>query len=40
MDTITKDPRWLKAQVPFAEIGDKLRANPLVIITDTQFFKK
>jgi hypothetical protein len=40
MDNIAKDPRWLKAQVPFAEIGDKLRANPLVIITDTQFFKK
>jgi hypothetical protein len=40
MDNITKNPSWLKAQVPFAELGDKVRANPLVIITDTQFFKK
>ena len=40
MDNIAKDPRWLKAQVPFAEIGDRLRINPLVVITDTQFFKK
>ena len=40
MDAIAKDPKWLKAQVPFAEIGDKLRINPLVITTDTQFFKK
>ena len=40
MDNIAKDPLWLKAQVPFAEIGDKLRTNPLVVITDTQFFKK
>jgi hypothetical protein len=40
MDNITKNPSWLKAQVPFAELGDKLRANPLVVVTDTQFFKK
>jgi hypothetical protein len=40
MDNIAKDPLWLKAQVPFAEIGDKLRTNPLVVVTDTQFFKK
>jgi hypothetical protein len=40
MDTIAKDPKWLNAQVPFAELGDKMRANPLVITTDTQFFKK
>src|SRR5450432_852322 len=40
MDTIAKDPSWLKAQVPFAELGDMLRANPLVVVTDTQFFKK
>jgi hypothetical protein len=40
MDNIAKDPRWLKAQVPFAEIGDTLRINPLVVVTDTQFFKK
>src|SRR5450432_655991 len=40
MDNITKNPSWLKAQVPFAELGDMLRANPLVVVTDTQFFKK
>ena len=40
MDNIAKDPRWLRAQVPFAEIGDKLRNNPLVIASDTAFFKK
>jgi hypothetical protein len=40
MDTIAKDPKWLNAQVPFAELGDKLRMTPLVISSDTQFFKK
>jgi hypothetical protein len=40
MDTIAKDPKWLKAQVPFAEIGDKLRISPLAISSDTQFFNK
>ena len=40
MDNIAKDPRWLQAQVPFAEIGDKLRTNPLLIVTDTEFFRK
>ena len=29
MDDITKDPRWLGAQVPFAELSDKIRANPV-----------
>ena len=28
MDTIAKNPRWLEAQVPFAELGDKVRAHP------------
>jgi hypothetical protein len=40
MDTIAKDPRWLKAQVPFAELGDQLRMSPVQVITDTHFFKK
>lgn len=40
MDTIAKNPKWLTAQVPFAELGDKLRMNPLLVTTDTQFFKK
>lgn len=30
MNDITKDPRWLNAQVPFAEFSEKIRANPLV----------
>jgi hypothetical protein len=40
MDAIAKNPKWLDAQVPFAELGDKLRISPLVVTTDTQFFKK
>jgi len=40
MDAIAKDPRWLGAQVPFAELSDKVRANPLLITGDTQFTKK
>jgi len=40
LDTIAKDPRWLNAQVPFAELGDQMRMSPLQFPTDTQFFKK
>ena len=40
MDTIAKDPKWLNAQVPFAELGDKLRMMPLLVTSDTHFFKK
>lgn len=29
MHDIAKDPRWLDAQVPFAELSDKLRSSPL-----------
>jgi hypothetical protein len=29
MDAITKDPLWLGAQVPFVELSDKFRADPL-----------
>ena len=29
MNDIAKDPRWLKAQVPFAELSDKVRSHPL-----------
>jgi hypothetical protein len=29
MDEITKDSRWLGAQVPFVELSDKIRANPV-----------
>jgi hypothetical protein len=31
MDDITKNPLWLSAQVPFVELGDKFRADPLVL---------
>ena len=31
MDGITQDPLWLSAQVPFVELGDKFRADPLVL---------
>lgn len=30
MDGITTDARWLDAQVPFVELSDKVRADPLV----------
>jgi hypothetical protein len=40
MDAITKNPRWLEAQVPFAELADKVRAHPVAISGDTQLFKK
>jgi hypothetical protein len=31
MDGITQDPLWLEAQVPFVELSDKVRADPLVL---------
>ena len=31
LDAITQDPLWLGAQVPFVELGDKFRADPLVV---------
>jgi hypothetical protein len=31
MSSITKDSRWLGAQVPFVELSDKVRANPVVL---------
>jgi hypothetical protein len=31
MDTITQDPLWLGAQVPFVELSDKFRADPLTV---------
>jgi hypothetical protein len=40
MDSITKNPRWLGAQVPFAELADKVRAHPVALSGDTQLFKK
>ena len=40
MDSIAKDSRWLGAQVPFAELGDRIRMNPLDVHSDTHFLKK
>jgi len=40
MDSITKNPRWLGAQVPFAEFAEKVRANPLAVSWDTRIFSK
>jgi hypothetical protein len=31
MDAITQDPLWLSAQVPFVELSDSFRADPLVL---------
>jgi hypothetical protein len=39
MESITKNPRWLSAQVPFAELSDKVRVDPLMVSGDTQFFR-
>jgi hypothetical protein len=30
MDNIARDPLWLQAQVPFVELSEKFRADPLV----------
>ncbi len=30
MDTIAKDPLWLTAQVPFVELSDRFRDDPVV----------
>lgn len=34
MDDITKDPLWLGAQVPFVELSDKFRADPLAAASE------
>ena len=31
MQAISQNPRWIAAQVPFAELGEKFRAAPLVL---------
>ena len=40
MDAIAKNPRWLDAQVPFAELADSVRQNPLAVSWDTNIFYK
>ena len=31
MTAITKNPRWMDAQIPFADLGDQFRACPLTL---------
>ena len=31
MDSITQDPLWLGAQVPFVELSEKIRSDPLAL---------
>jgi hypothetical protein len=31
IEVIAQDPRWLKAQVPFVELGERFRDNPVVV---------
>ncbi len=40
MDSIAKNPRWLGAQVPFAELADRVRTKPLTVPWDTKFLVK
>ena len=40
LETIAADSRWLGAQVPFVELADKVRANPLAVAWDTRIFTK
>jgi len=40
MDGITKNPRWLDAQVPFVELAEVVCSSPLLITWDTRFFLK
>ncbi len=40
MDSLGKNPRWLGAQVPFAELADQVRADPLAVSWETRIFTK
>lgn len=41
MEDITKDPKWLNAQVPFAELSETIRPDPLTVTGDhTNFFAR
>jgi hypothetical protein len=41
MEEITRDPKWLNAQVPFAELSEAVRPDPLKVSGDnTKFFQK
>jgi len=34
MEEITRDPKWLNAQVPFAELSEAVRPDPLTVSGD------
>lgn len=38
MEGLAKDPRWLNAQVPFVELADKIRNDPLAATWETRIF--
>jgi len=40
METLAQNPRWLKAQVPFVELAETVRANPLGDSWDTKIFTR
>ncbi|HEY4415667.1 MAG TPA: hypothetical protein VGO57_08250 [Verrucomicrobiae bacterium] len=40
MDAIAQKSEWLNAQVPFVELAEKMRANPLHVPWETKFFRK
>jgi hypothetical protein len=41
MEHISRDPKWLNAQVPFAELSEAVQSDPLEMAGDaTKFFKK
>lgn len=40
MDAIAKNARWLEAQVPFVELAESIRGNPLGISWDTKFISR
>jgi hypothetical protein len=40
MDGIAKNSRWLDAQVPFVELAETIRANPLTVSWDTKFIAR
>ena len=33
MDAIAKNPKWIGAQVPFVELSERFRADPLVVVS-------
>jgi hypothetical protein len=40
MDSIARNSRWLDAQIPFAELSEKIQAHPLTMHGDNTKFHK